>query len=213
MGTLIGSAVAPVAFALTWPGCTSAAAVAACWGGLAAAITAWCSTAAAIGGGRVDVESLGADGAMLAGCVTALLASPAIAVAVSLRAPQRCDWARLRAATDADIVRDDLPPSCPAAAAGDGDGVAPTPSTSASDFDSGGDSGGGAAAKDGDAGLLGLDEEGMDSPEALDRVLHFSYRFGGGLTCLLVVAWPILTLPEVCALRCTRETQRPILVP
>jgi hypothetical protein len=102
--------------------------------------------------------------------------------------PIRFDWQVLRAATDGFIVRDDLQPhtagpDTPSSASASSLASAADPAAAA------------AAAAAADAALLGLDEEGMDGPEALDRVLRFSYRFGGGLTLVLVVAWPLLALP------------------
>lgn len=34
-----------------------------------------------------------------------------------------------------------------------------------------------------------------DSPEALDRVIRFTWMTGGTLTLVLLIAWPILALP------------------
>ena len=36
---------------------------------------------------------------------------------------------------------------------------------------------------------------GEDSPEALDKVITFTWWTGGALTVLLLIVWPVLVLP------------------
>jgi urea-proton symporter len=37
----------------------------------------------------------------------------------------------------------------------------------------------------------------QENSEELNKVLKFSYWFGGGLSIVLIIAWPLLTIPEV----------------
>jgi len=45
--------------------------------------------------------------------------------------------------------------------------------------------------------LIGMNHGEEDSEEQLSKVLYFSYWFGGGLSIVLIIIWPLLTLPEV----------------
>ena len=90
MGNFIGSAVAPIAFALTWRDCSAAGALAGAWVGAAVALLTWTLCARRLG--ALSVATLGDETCMLSGNLAALLVSPAITVAVSLLAPQRFDW-------------------------------------------------------------------------------------------------------------------------
>ena len=130
MGNFIGSAVAPIAFALTWRDCSAAGALAGAWVGAAVALLTWTLCARRLG--ALSVATLGDETCMLSGNLAALLVSPAITVAVSLLAPQRFDWRLLRertggsgdaaAAEDHDRAKRPAEEAAPAAAAGEAGG-------------------------------------------------------------------------------------------
>ncbi|KAI0566254.1 Urea active transporter-like protein [Gracilaria domingensis] len=65
MGVMIGSAVIPVAFAISWSKCSGLAAISGALGGLAMGFTTWIVYGAADGG--VSVKNLSRDPIMLAG--------------------------------------------------------------------------------------------------------------------------------------------------
>lgn len=91
MGVIIGSAVAPVAFAISWSKCSGAGAVAGAIGGLVLAIASWLGYASSFDGG-VSIANTGRDEVMVVGNVVAILSSAAICVVVSLIKPDNCDW-------------------------------------------------------------------------------------------------------------------------
>lgn len=168
MGNFIGSAVFPVAFALTWKRCSGAGAIAGCWGGLGLSMLAWCLAAqtSKLGGGekKVNVDTLGDDLPSLAGNLVALFSSPIICVIVSLIAPQKdFEWDQLKKKTEEWLVEDDIDE----------------------------------AERVTHSELIGMNHGKEDSEEELNKVLFFSYWFGGGLSIVLIVVWPLLTLPEV----------------
>lgn len=66
MGVVIGSAVVPIACAITWAKCSGFAAIAGAMGGLIAAVLAWVFTAQGLFG-KVTIDTLGNDYPMLAG--------------------------------------------------------------------------------------------------------------------------------------------------
>ena len=103
MGVCVGSAVVPIAFSITWAKCSGVAAVAGAVGGLAGAVIAWVVTASSLYG-KVTIDTLGTDYAMLAGNLVAILLSGAICVAVSLWRPQNYDWTLMR---EIPLVEDD----------------------------------------------------------------------------------------------------------
>jgi urea-proton symporter len=168
MGNFIGSAVFPVAFALTWKRCSGAGAIAGCWGGLGLSMLAWCLAAqtSKLGGGekKVNVDTLGDDLPSLAGNLVALFSSPIICVLVSLIAPQKdFEWDQLKKKTEEWLVEDDIDES----------------------------------ERVTHSELIGMNHGKEDSEEELNKVLFFSYWFGGGLSIVLIIVWPLLTLPEV----------------
>lgn len=91
MGVIIGSAVAPVAFAISWSKCSGAGAVAGAIGGLVLAIASWLGYASSFDGG-VSIANTVRDEVMVVGNVVAILSSAAICVVVSLIKPDNCDW-------------------------------------------------------------------------------------------------------------------------
>lgn len=74
MGIVIGSAVAPLWFMMTWNKASGTGAVLAAWGGLALGVIAWI-TASEIQSGTVTVASLGTNEVMLSGNLVAIFSS------------------------------------------------------------------------------------------------------------------------------------------
>lgn len=91
MGLLIGGAVFPTAFAVTWKGQSRAGAVAGSLSGLVAGITAWLLVAR-FHYGELTLSSTGANYPTLAGNLAAMLTSLVVSVTVSLANPQNFDW-------------------------------------------------------------------------------------------------------------------------
>jgi Na+/proline symporter len=186
MGNFIGSAVFPVAFALTWKDCSAEGAMLGTWLGAGFSMLGWCLCAHGQLNpqfGKVNVDSLGDDFSMLTGNLIALLLSPVITVCVSLARPQNFDWRLLRERTEEMLIEDDI---------AEADRVshsvllglhdeAMVPSVSAAPS----------------ASAAAAAAAAQDSEEALTKVLRFSYWFGGGLSFVLIVLWPLLALPEV----------------
>jgi Na+/proline symporter len=92
MGVLIGAAVFPIAFSISWLGCSSVAAIAGSCLGTLLGLIAWLLEGQSIGGGSITLASLGTDEAMLAGNLVSLLSSGVICVVVSLARPARLSW-------------------------------------------------------------------------------------------------------------------------
>jgi urea-proton symporter len=95
MGIVVGSAVAPIYFCLTWNGCTAKGAITGAITGQIAAVITWLVTAQSLSG-EITLESTGADYPMLAGNLVAIFLSAIITAGVSLMAPQNFDWAILK---------------------------------------------------------------------------------------------------------------------
>jgi urea-proton symporter len=74
MGKMIGSAVFPLWFMMTWKGASGTGAIIAAWDGLILAVIAWLVGAQAQGG-KITVDSLGTNKVMLAGNLVAILSS------------------------------------------------------------------------------------------------------------------------------------------
>ena len=91
MGLLIGGAVFPIAFAITWRGQTKAGAISGALGGLAAGIIAWLTTAHQYYG-AITVATTGTEYATLAGNLAAILTGLILTVSVSLIKPADFDW-------------------------------------------------------------------------------------------------------------------------
>ena len=104
MGVVVGSAVMPMAFAITWGNCSAFGAIAGAIGGLIGALITWIVTASSLNGGVVTIDTLGGDFPMLAGNVVAILLSGLICVVVSLIKPQKYDWALMK---EIPLVEDD----------------------------------------------------------------------------------------------------------
>lgn len=96
MGLLIGGAVFPVAFAITWKGQTRAGALAGAITGLFAGVLAWLVTAQQYYG-SVSVTTTGLEYPTLAGNLAANMTGLIVSICVSLAKPESFDWATTRA--------------------------------------------------------------------------------------------------------------------
>jgi Na+(H+)/acetate symporter ActP len=67
MGVILGSAVVPIALAVTWSKASKWGCIAGAVGGFAAGIIAWLVTTSTLNGGVIDVTTSGGDLEMLAG--------------------------------------------------------------------------------------------------------------------------------------------------
>lgn len=61
MGVVIGSAVAPMAFAITWKDCSPIGAVAGAIGGLVCSLITWIVCASQLNDGKISIATLGGD--------------------------------------------------------------------------------------------------------------------------------------------------------
>lgn len=102
MGLLIGGAVFPTAFAITWKRQSRAGAVAGAVCGLIAGLTAWLAEAKAYYG-ELTLESTGSNYATLAGNLTAITTGLIVSVVVSLIKPDNFDWSTTRAINGGDV--------------------------------------------------------------------------------------------------------------
>lgn len=144
MGVVIGSAVAPVAFSVSWAKCSAAGAISGAVSGLVLAVSAWLIYASTFEGG-VSIDNTGRDEVMVVGNLVAILSSAAICVVVSLVKPDNCDWSATKSIA-----------------------------------------------------LVDVDANAELTPEAeaeMDRAMKMITFWGIGLALVLVVAWPLLTLP------------------
>jgi len=165
MGNFIGSAVFPVAFALTWQRCSGTGATLGCWLGLGLSMLGWCLAAqtSKLGNKEVTVDTLGDDLPSLAGNLIALLSSPVICIVISLISPQKdFEWKHLKEKTEGWLIQDDISESQQLS----------------------------------QSAIMGMNHGKEDSEEELSKVLRFSWWFGGGLSFVLIIVWPLLTLPE-----------------
>lgn len=96
MGLLIGGAVFPVAFAITWKGQSRAGAIAGALSGLAAGLTAWL-VEAKVYYGELTLTTTGSNYATLAGNLAAIMTGLIVSVVVSLIKPDNFDWSATRA--------------------------------------------------------------------------------------------------------------------
>jgi SSS family transporter len=95
MGLLIGGAVFPAAFAITWRGQSAAGAITGAIGGLIIGIAAWLATAK-VYFGELTIASTGTEYATLAGNLAAIMSGLILTLVVSLIKPQNFDWAITR---------------------------------------------------------------------------------------------------------------------
>ena len=147
MGIVIGSAVFPLWFLMTWSKASGTGAIVAAWGGLVLAVGTWL-VAAQIQGGKVTVDTLGTNEVMLSGNLVAILCSGAIHYIWSIFIdPTDYDFSELDKAIT--LVEQDL---------------------------------------------SGLGAEQQD-PVELDKAFKWITRRGYVLALILIVIWPILSVP------------------
>uniref|UniRef100_A0A383VGD7 Urea active transporter n=1 Tax=Tetradesmus obliquus TaxID=3088 RepID=A0A383VGD7_TETOB len=103
MGIVVGSAVPPIAFSITWSKISAAGAISGAISGLVGAVITWCATAKGLTG-AVTIDTLGGDFPMLAGNVVAIGLSAIVCIAVSFIKPQDYDWALMK---EIPMVEDD----------------------------------------------------------------------------------------------------------
>ncbi|KAI4115355.1 MAG: hypothetical protein LQ345_004027 [Seirophora villosa] len=96
MGLLIGGAVFPVAFAITWKCQTRAGALAGAITGLFAGVSAWLVTAHQYYG-SLSVTTTGLEYPTLAGNLAAIMTGLIVSICVSLAKPESFDWTTTRA--------------------------------------------------------------------------------------------------------------------
>lgn len=96
MGLIIGGAVFPAAFTITWKGQTKAGAISGCIVGLIAGIAAWLAEAR-VHFGELTVASTGASYPTLAGNMAALFTGLIVTVVISYIKPDNFDWEVTRA--------------------------------------------------------------------------------------------------------------------
>ncbi|KAL3469708.1 Sodium:solute symporter family-domain-containing protein [Aspergillus californicus] len=95
-GLLIGGAVFPAAFTITWKGQTRLGALCGAIGGLCAGLTAWL-VEAKVYYGTLTVESTGANYPTLAGNMASVMTGLIVTLSVSLLKPDDFNWERTRA--------------------------------------------------------------------------------------------------------------------
>jgi hypothetical protein len=96
MGLLIGGAVFPTAFAITWRKQTKIGAISGCLSGLAAGLTAWLATAKSYYG-EITVETTGMSYPTLAGNLAAVMTGLIVTTTITLIKPDNFDWEITRA--------------------------------------------------------------------------------------------------------------------
>ena len=154
MGILIGSAVAPIMFALLWKDCTPNGAIGGAVGGLFCAVISWVVSAATIENpeGIVSVATLGGNWPLLIGNLFALISSPVLAYVISAAGGfQNYDWKQMKKTTGAYLVEADR--------------------------------------------MARLNAHGEESIEQMTVQLRRTWILGGVLTIVLIVIWPLLSLP------------------
>lgn len=96
MGLIIGGAVMPAAFTVTWRGQTRAGAIAGCLSGLAVGLVAWLAQAKTYYG-EITIASTGAPYPTMAGNLASFMTGLIVSVGVSWIKPDNFDWAITRA--------------------------------------------------------------------------------------------------------------------
>ena len=102
MGLLIGGAVFPAAFAITWKGQTKLGAVSGAIIGLCAGLLAWLVTAHQYYG-SLSVTTTGMEYSTLAGNLAAIMTGLIVSVSISLAKPEPFDWETTRLINAASI--------------------------------------------------------------------------------------------------------------
>lgn len=96
MGLIIGGAVMPAAFTVTWRGQTRAGAISGCLSGLAVGLIAWLSQAKTYYG-EITIASTGAPYPTMSGNLASFMTGLIVSVGVSWIKPDNFDWAITRA--------------------------------------------------------------------------------------------------------------------
>lgn len=165
MGPTLSAPIATIVLALTWTKCTAAAAMASMIGGLSLGIMAWCVTAQGLYG-AVNVDTLAQNYPVLAGATIALCVPFIIAYIVSVVRPgEEYQWAEM---ATAGTVEDD---------AEEGASVPATEKT-----------------------VEETDEPAVVAAPAAPMATWDAYNlnytaWAVGLTLVLMLVWPALTLP------------------
>jgi nitrate reductase gamma subunit len=97
MGTMIGSAVVPIALCITWRKCNGTGAVVGAIIGFVAAIAGWIGITSKLNDGVIDVNTTFGDYEMLTGNLLAIGVGGLITVGWSLLRPENFDWDITRA--------------------------------------------------------------------------------------------------------------------
>ena len=108
MGLLIGGAVFPTAFAITWRKQSRLGAISGAVCGLIAGLTAWLAEAY-VYYGELTLESTGSNYATLAGNLAAIMTGLIVSVVVSLIKPDDFDWGTTRAINGGNIYEGQKP--------------------------------------------------------------------------------------------------------
>ncbi|KAL6556468.1 urea active transporter [Orobanche gracilis] len=145
MGVFIGSAVIPIAFMLLWRKANAKGAILGTTTGCLLGITTWLAVTK-VEYGRINLDTTGRNGPMLAGNLVSILVGGLVHGACSLMRPQNYDWETTRQITVVEKEKSELP-----------------------------------------------GEEFKE--EKLIRAKRWIIKWGVGFTLVIVVLWPILTLP------------------
>ncbi|KAG8941075.1 hypothetical protein FRC00_012599 [Tulasnella sp. 408] len=98
MGTVLGSAVVPVALSITWRAANTWGCIAGAVGGFCAALIAWLVTTSKLNDGVLNAKTTGQDYPMLAGNVASIVVGGLIAVIWTLVSPNTTfSWEQTRA--------------------------------------------------------------------------------------------------------------------
>jgi len=98
MGTVLGSAVVPVALAITWKATNTWGCIAGALGGFAAGLIAWLVTTSCLYDGVLNATTTGQNYPMLAGNLASIVIGGIISIAWTLISPNTTfDWAETRA--------------------------------------------------------------------------------------------------------------------
>ena len=117
MGLLIGGAVFPTAFCITWKKQTRLGAISGCIVGLAAGITAWLTTAKQYYG-ELTVATTGREYPTLAGNLAAIMTGLIVTVVVSLIKPDDFDWEVTRSINTISVTHGTIPDGDPSQSGG-----------------------------------------------------------------------------------------------
>lgn len=144
MGVVIGSAVFPVAFSISWSKCSGMGAIAGAITGFILGISSWLIYASRFPGG-INIANTGKDEVMLTGNLFAILSSGIVCAVISFIKPDNCDWSATKAIP---LIEED-----PNAA---------------------------------------IEKE---TDEQLQGAMKAIAAWGFGLTVILIIVWPVLSLP------------------